>query len=124
MTRTMRSLFPTVLALCLLYCDSGGNGSDSQTNWVAACQRDADCGAPHACQCGICTTRCSSSNECAGLPAPSACIEVTSAANGGRCRLSTNAPPGLCLPTCAAGAICPRAGALQWAAGVCMPPLE
>lgn len=123
MTRTLRVLFLVLLGVCLPYCDAGGNGSDSQTNWVRACVDDADCTAPYACQCGICTTRCSSSDDCTGSPLPSACIEVTSDANGGRCRLSKNAPPGLCLPTCGAGAKCPGSGTLECTARVCTPRL-
>jgi hypothetical protein len=123
MTRTLRVLFLLLLGVCLPYCDSGGNGSDSQTNWVRTCTHDADCSAPDTCRCGICTTGCSSSDDCTGSPAPAACIEVTSAADGGRCRLSKNAPPGLCLPTCTAGASCPGSGSLECTAGVCMPRL-
>lgn len=117
----LTSLFAALaLGLFFVQCDSGGNSSDGQSSWLRACARDGDCAAPSTCECGVCTISCSAGNDCTGLPKPSACIEVSAEANGGRCRLGSAARVGLCLPACNIDADCGPSNVLRCAAGACV----
>lgn len=54
------------LALCTA-CDNDGaeNGveTDTETNWLMACDTDGECGS-YSCECGVCTSRCQTDTEC------------------------------------------------------------
>jgi hypothetical protein len=59
---------------------------DSETHWLTTCDSDQECGAGR-CECGVCTTPCVSSADCAGLgvagvecvPLSGACASLASA---------------------------------------------
>jgi hypothetical protein len=58
-----------LLALVAIGCgEPGGAPSEgSNSNWLLACESDAECGSAAACRCGGCTRECSSDAECGGL---------------------------------------------------------
>jgi hypothetical protein len=115
----MRLLVSFAMALGLSCCDSGDVNSDGKSSWLRACRGDVDCPAAATCQCGICTKGCAGSEQCAGVPVTSACIEVSSVQSGGRCKVGASAS-GVCLPGCGADADCNSRG-LECVAGVCLP---
>jgi glucuronoarabinoxylan endo-1,4-beta-xylanase len=92
----------------------------SQTNWLRACDRDADCGGSLTCQCGACTRSCDTSAGCDGLTGAS-CIASTDSGAIGYCSGLAPAAAGLCLPRCTDGS-CPDGQLCT--AGVCSPQPE
>lgn len=52
---------------------TAGGGTDTSTDWLAACERDEDCGRGFACECGVCTTGCSLDSQCAALGSGAVC---------------------------------------------------
>jgi glucuronoarabinoxylan endo-1,4-beta-xylanase len=111
---------PLLAFLLVLGCepDSDPQAIDSQTNWLAFCQIDAQCG-PRQCVCGVCTSTCNAEKDCAELKG-TACVtadDVGAIAQCGGGRMP-GPGPGLCLPrcndaACAKGQMC--------VAGVCTP---
>jgi hypothetical protein len=97
-------------------CDAGGDGSDSNTNWLD-CDRDSDCRGSASCLCGICSTGCNGSEECAALGGGAVCFEDVGGSSD--CRLALGASRGACLPVCQGDRSC--AGGLECVSGVCMP---
>ena len=53
---------PFLIAALLLLAGCGGKTveapSESKTNWLRACDTDAECGSTLACHCGVCTLNC------------------------------------------------------------------
>lgn len=43
---------------------SDGVETDTETNWLSSCTEDAECG-EYSCECGVCTTRCDRTSDCA-----------------------------------------------------------
>lgn len=91
-----------VLAICLLgaSCEPDGEPrAGSQTNWLRACDRDAQCGNEMMCDCGVCTRSCDAQASCDDLSGAT-CIPSSDTGAIGICggRAPAN---GLCLPRCA-----------------------
>ncbi len=91
----------------------------SNSNWLKACDSNADCNDEHACRCGTCTLECASDLACAGLP------NARCAAGGDLALMSTcgmtlelETPAGLCLPRCEPGSCGDGAVCID---GACVP---
>jgi glucuronoarabinoxylan endo-1,4-beta-xylanase len=88
----------------------------SQTNWLRACNADADCGS-QSCNCGICTHPCDADAACSELPGAS-CVGAQDPGAVALCGGSSPSASALCLArcgddVCADGQVC--------VAGVCSP---
>jgi uncharacterized protein YkwD len=83
-------------------CDdpSAGPRVGSNSNWLAPCAKDDDCG-DDACRCGVCTRTCADDGDCAE-PAGMRCATEDAPAAWAQCQTSTPAA-GLCLEACLAG---------------------
>ncbi len=75
----------------------------SNTNWLTACEVNADCTGALGCYCGACSKGCARDSDCASFPG-TACVskaeEAASALCGGLANWSTQ---GICLPRCEPG---------------------
>ena len=92
-------------------------GTDSQTNWLAPCVHESDCGAGLRCFCGTCTTTCASGCDSFGTGA--SCITVSASA------ASACAPAlpggGVCSFSCTTDDGCARHGSdLRCLGGACL----
>jgi len=76
----------------------GPRSTDSQTNWLRACQSDSECGGL-TCLCGVCTTACGADDACSELSG-AACVGASEPGAIARCGGSALSAPGLCLPRC------------------------
>jgi len=95
------------LALLLALLGAGchatdGPREDSQTNWLRACQVDAQCGGSLVCLCGACTRVCDSDASCAALPG-SSCIAASDARSIALCAGNAPSAAALCIPSCVDG---------------------
>lgn len=90
----------------------------SNTNWLVACDTDAQCGTAFSCNCGACSKGCSTNDDCGALPGTS-CIARTEDATAALCGSAEQwAGQGACLPRCTAG----ECGEAQFCAvGICVP---
>lgn len=108
---------PTVLSLSLSGCSPGGEPRvDSQTNWLRACEVDADCGGL-LCQCGACTRPCGANADCADLDGAS-CVPPQESGVVALCSGAVLASPGFCLPRCIPGQCTNGAACVS---GICSP---
>lgn len=115
-----RSIAGAVAALVMLAlgagaCEPSKEASDSNTNFLMACESDADCGAAQ-CLCGVCTLPCSTSSDktCVEIPG-SRCASADDL--GGACDVSG----GACLPACEGGDRCSVGGELgRCVGGACV----
>lgn len=90
------------LAVC--GCSSDGPPKvGSNSNWLTACDGDADCARGLVCRCGACTRECKVTADCAGLELGQ-CVARKDAAARMLCRPGAAARiDGMCLPACGAG---------------------
>lgn len=88
-----------VLLLSISSCHTGSSSPDvsSQTNWLKACEKPADC-EEFDCICGICTTSCKGSSDCKDLTGAS-CIAKGEPGTIAACD-GKPAETGMCLPSC------------------------
>ncbi len=90
----------------------------SETNWIS-CESNDDCRDGARCECGVCTKRCGTSEECGAMGDGVACLEATAVSAGG-CRIGFGGPTqGICVPGCDRSDDCGEA--LQCVSGVCVP---
>ena len=109
-----------VLGVLAAACNpTGGPKTGSQTNWLTACERDADCGNLR-CWCGTCTRSCDEATSCVDLP-DAACVADDDASAIALCSGSCPATAGLCLLPCPSGGC---GSGLSCVAGVCVPTPE
>jgi hypothetical protein len=52
---------------------AGTTATDTNTNWLRACDKDADCGSALSCLCGVCTVTCESTSECRSVGGRGVC---------------------------------------------------
>lgn len=105
--------FLSVLALAATSCGaktSDGNGTDSNTHWLARCSADNDCGDGLSCVCGACTRQCSSSGSCESLDEGALCLDLLCDGEPlAVCSLGCNEPADCGSGTsCEGGACVPR----------------
>lgn len=77
----------TIALLSALGVTACGGGTmqpdtESNTNWLEMCTKDADCDGDSRCLCGTCTKACDDSDECGGVAKSAECIETTMLAAG------------------------------------------
>lgn len=68
--RSLLAHYVTALLLCAQAMSCGVTGeptAGTQTNWLAFCESDLDCG-DLQCECGTCTRTCQEDADCGGLP--------------------------------------------------------
>jgi glucuronoarabinoxylan endo-1,4-beta-xylanase len=114
---TERALLTLVGCLALGCQPDEGPRTGSQTNWLRACVRDAECGSSLACGCGVCTRACDTQSSCDSLSG-AVCVGSNDPGAIGVCNGQAPAANGLCLPPCEAGQ-CPNGQTCV--AGVCSP---
>jgi hypothetical protein len=79
--RRARVFVPFVGALCVIACGARSiEVSESNTNWLAGCDKAADCGNGMACECGVCTKNCAED----ACPAQLECL--AECGSGGSCQ--------------------------------------
>jgi hypothetical protein len=59
-------LLLSLLALACQATENGDTETGTETNWLKACQSDADCG-ELSCECGVCTRDCEADADCDAL---------------------------------------------------------
>ncbi|MBN1606841.1 MAG: hypothetical protein JW940_09410, partial [Polyangiaceae bacterium] len=100
----------------LAACDpKGGPQTDSQTNWLRACDSQADCG-DLDCICGACTRLCDKDASCKTFGG--ACLTSQEVGVVALCSGTRPSVAGLCLPECDDGS-CPEGQ--MCVAGACNP---
>jgi glucuronoarabinoxylan endo-1,4-beta-xylanase len=99
-TRLSQTLLP-LLGWLALACEPSSQGQtiDSQTNWLQACEIDAQCSTGLVCLCGVCTSSCSGDEACDDLPGAT-CVASDEPGAIARCGGSAPTTPGMCLPRC------------------------
>lgn len=90
----------------------------SNTNWLVACDADAQCDTDLSCNCGACSRSCSSDDDCRGY-AGTHCVSSAEHAAIALCGHTDRwATQGACLPRCNPG----ECGTDQFCTlGVCVP---
>jgi O-glycosyl hydrolase len=111
------SVARSATALLFAIAAACGPQTGTQTNWLRACQTDAQCSAELQCLCGMCTLACEENSSCSELP-DAACTPASDAGGIALCGGSIPPTAGLCLLRCEDGA-CPSGTACV--AGVCAP---
>lgn len=91
-----------VAALGLCACSEPAPQVGGNTNWLRACDEDAQCGEGIACVCGRCSLACSDRSACSAYPGSTCAEELASELQCGE-----SGAPGLCLLGCDADADCP-----------------
>jgi hypothetical protein len=77
--------------------------TNSNTNWLRSCRRDADCGAGVSCLCGVCTRGCGASSECSA--AATACVATGDPTLVPSCG-GESVPAKICAAPCSEDATC------------------
>ncbi len=85
-------------------CKSGPESGDSITNWLRECETDDEC--DDECVCGLCTRRCTTSDQCGGLTDDATCIETADERVASRCDVHPTTAERLCVDPCT-DASCP-----------------
>ncbi|HEX6242398.1 MAG TPA: hypothetical protein VFZ61_15910 [Polyangiales bacterium] len=80
---------------------SHSEAGDSSTHWLRRCGSDYQCGGL-SCVCGVCSTECSATNQCAGLGSAAVCAMAPAA----ECGVGAASVPRLCDQTCASDQDC------------------
>ena len=110
-----------VLGAMLAACGNPTEGpqTGSQTNWLTACDSNADCG-DLRCWCGTCTKSCDDVASCTDLP-DAACVPAEDVRAVALCAGSCPTTPGLCLLPCPSDGC---GSGMSCVAGVCAPMPE
>jgi hypothetical protein len=86
--------------------------SNKNTNWLRDCVIDATCGKGLTCECGVCTTTCTTATQCGANADGVACKSTTSAALAAQCgRREADDERAICVASCGAGRDCEAYGA-------------
>jgi hypothetical protein len=93
---------------------------DKNTNWLRACNEDAECG-ELVCLCGACTKDCTSTRQCDAASADAVCVEASDPSVEAVCGSGLSAP-GICSAACDRDSDCAmQAKGLQCQSGLCVP---
>ena len=99
---TLVTLITLPMGACL--DPKGGDPKvDSVTHFLRACVTDAQCPETLECRCGVCTTGCESSADCAALSGESVCVNSTELT---ACSVLPAYGASICAIPCAADAAC------------------
>jgi hypothetical protein len=99
-------------------CGKTGGGTDSNTNFLGPCDRDADCGSALACVCGMCTTPCDQSAECGAVAEGAECAPSADVFNASDC--GSSLPASVCTLGCQRDETCRALSVdLRCVAGIC-----
>lgn len=114
--KLVHASWPFALALLVTSaCDDGtSKGTNSNTNWLLACDAPADCEGAWDCLCGVCTMTCEDGCEAAG----GVCTQADSLAHALQC--GGQEASAVCLRGCDDGGE-PCAADEACIAGVCAP---
>jgi hypothetical protein len=94
---------------------------DKNTNWLRACDSDAECGSELACLCGACTKACTSTRQCGAAAEAAVCIEASDASLVAVCGRELEVA-GVCSATCDRDSDCAaQAKGLKCQSGLCVP---
>lgn len=100
MNKTERLPLASVAALLALLVlpgchsdEASGVETDTETNWLKACDTDSECG-NYSCECGVCTTQCEADAECP--MAGAVCSRAGQSNHGALCGEAPGSA-GLCL---------------------------
>lgn len=110
-TRSLAATAVLALAGCINHpVDRMPPSAGSETHWLTACAREADCPAAAACLCGVCTVPCEDDGACAPAGEEARCVPVEDPTLVEACG---GAPPPrpVCLADCSLDADC-RAGTI------------
>lgn len=119
MIRALCLLPSLLLALLLLGgchedTELAAPSTNSNSNWLTACQEDADCPSDAMCACGVCAAPCAQASDCGDARPGATCASVDSAALGRLCQASGEPATGdTCLPGCQADADCAQGWTCQ-----------
>ena len=103
----LRMLSLWIVSSTLIACavsEPKPSGHGGETNWLIVCEGNADCD-QGSCLCGVCTTTCESSDDCAA-GFEGSCVATESAPANALCRSAVEIPSSLCLPSCANDMTC------------------
>jgi hypothetical protein len=56
-----------------------GQGTDTSTDWMAACDTDGECSSEAHCGCGVCTRECAGDEDCSALGQGTVCVRTPTA---------------------------------------------
>ena len=106
--RSWSGFFALLIQFCAGCPSEDGNGTNlnSETNWLRACDSDAQCGTEESCICNQCTTPCDPGGICPGDHPEAACIGLDSTALDTTCSEPAPDEGGICLKTCDTAADC------------------
>jgi hypothetical protein len=88
----------------------------TNTNWLTACDSEADCDAEDACLCGVCTQPCTEDDQCGAVNAATSCEPLVEAACG-----ASSASMSACLQGCEEDGDCTALEDGRCTSGVCVP---
>ena len=75
----MKLLFGALCLASVALIGCGGKtttaGTDSNSNWLSRCTKDADCSGNLSCLCNICTQACEQDGVCKGAGSDALCVE-------------------------------------------------
>lgn len=110
-----------VLTAAMGACGQEEPSLNSETHWMAGCERGA-CGGGLACMCNLCALSCDSDSDCNALGENAACVSTGDAVLAAWCGMT---PPegGVCAPSCQTDEDCPGSN-LECADSVCVRPNE
>lgn len=89
----------------------------TNTNWLVACEADAECDSALSCHCGACSKACTGDADCSVYSGTS-CVAVSERAAEALCAGSAKPSAGLCLPSCEPGEC---ASSQSCVLGACVP---
>jgi hypothetical protein len=94
---------------------------DKNTNWLRACDADAECGSELACLCGACTKACKSDSQCGDAAPGAKCVAAGDPSVEAICGIRLK-EPGVCTAACKRDSDCDsQADGLRCQAGLCVP---
>jgi hypothetical protein len=113
------SLIAIWLACCALGCIKSSESPQvgTNTNWLKACNEDAQCGSEGACLCGVCTMACSSDTQCGTVSSATRCEPLTENA----CGVGAQVASAACMQGCTSDSECTAIEQGVCVDGLCVP---
>jgi len=111
-----------VLALGFSACGfepPSGPSTNSNTNWLTACDEDIECGTDGACLCGYCTATCALADDCGASRPGAVCAPTNEEPVSTLCGGDPPTTEAICLPGCQTSGDC--GDDFVCSAGGCVP---